>query len=79
MAPDPAYVFGDAFFLGFDGQPVDVFAFGTTWAFAAVVPTAFVDGGCFQAFGQQIRHDFIAEQFHAAVGVMDDKPFSGAQ
>ena len=48
----PGDIFGDAFFLGFDGQPVDIFTFSTAWTIAAIVPAVFVDGCRLKAAGQ---------------------------
>ena len=79
MIPNAFHVLGHAFFLGLDGEPVDVIALSAARTLAAIVPAIRVDGSGFQAAGEQIAHDFIGEQLHAAVGVMDDEPFPRSQ
>ena len=35
--------------------------------------------GRLEALGEQVGHEVVAEELHAAVGVVDDEPFGGAE
>jgi hypothetical protein len=46
---------------------------------ADVAPAGFAELCGIEAFRQQIAHHLVGERLHAAIGVMDDEPFAGAE
>ena len=79
MVADALHVFQHALLVILEGQPVDVLAIGGARILTVVVPTVGVDAGGVQAAAQQIAHDVVVEQLHAAIGMVNDKEFLGAE
>jgi hypothetical protein len=48
-------------------------------ALADVFETLRGERGGFEAGGQQSAHDVASEEFHAAIGMMNDEEFAGAK
>jgi len=76
---DAGDVVEDSLFLVADGEPLDVFTGAGAGAFADVLKTLGSESGGFQAGGQQTAHDIVGEKFHAAIGVVNDEEFAGAE
>src|SRR5262249_27858541 len=62
-----------------DRVPFDELAVDRARALADVAPTGFAELCGVEAFRQQIAHHLVGERLHAAIGVMDDEPFAGAE
>src|SRR6185312_8391608 len=74
MVTDPGDVVDDAAGVVADREPLDVLALGGARA-GADVDEAVVGERCRpEAAGQQVLHDLVREELHAAVGVVDDEP-----
>jgi len=76
---DAGDVVEDGLLLIFDGEPFDIFAGARAGAFADVTEAAGSEFGGFEAGVEEIAHDVVGEEFHAAIGVMDDEEFLSAQ
>ena len=79
MRANAGHVGHDALGLVGDRQPVDELAFGRAGAVADIVEAALAECGGLEAACEQAAHDFVGEELHAAVRVMNDEPFSGAE
>src|SRR6266478_5180443 len=78
MLPNSLHIIADALLLVADGEPLDEFSCMRSGAFADILKS-FVREGCrFQAAGQQSAHHVVGEEFHAAIGVVNDKPLPRA-
>src|SRR5262245_21950047 len=60
-------------------MPFDELAIDRARALADVAPAGFAKLCSVEAFRQQIAHHLVGERLHAAIGVMDDEPFAGAE
>jgi len=76
---DARNVIKDCLFLVFDDEPFDVFASARAGALANVAETAGSEFGSFEAGIEKIAHNVVGEEFHAAIGVMDDEKFLSAE
>ena len=56
-----------------DGQPLDILAGARAGAFAHVAKPLGRQLRGFQTRSEQAPDDVVGEEFHAAIGVMDDK------
>ena len=79
MLPDPGHVGHDALRVVADREPVDVRRLGGAGAGADVVEALRSQRRGVQAAGEQVAHDGVGEELHAAVGVVDDEPLGGAE
>ncbi len=79
MIADAGNVIEDRLFLVFDGEPFDVLAGAGAGALADIAEAARGEFGGFEAGVEEIAHDVVGEEFHAAIGVMDDEEFLGAE
>ena len=76
---DAGDVVDDRLLLIFDRKPFDVFAGARAGTLADVAEAGGSEFGGFEAGIQKIAHDVVGEEFHAAIGVMDDEKFLSAQ
>src|SRR5271166_3890418 len=65
--------------LVFDGEPLDVLASARTGPFADIAEATGSEFGGLQAGIQKTAHDVVSEEFHSAIGVMEDEEFAGAK
>src|SRR5712691_2611207 len=68
-----------AFRLLLDRQPIYELTLCGPRPGAGIAPDLSVESGGLQAACEQITHDFVAEQLHAAVRVMNNEPLARAQ
>jgi hypothetical protein len=59
-----------------NGQPLDVLAGSRARSLTNVLPLPADQGRGVEALRQKASNDFIGEEFHAALGVMDHEPFA---
>ncbi len=76
---DAGDVVEDGLLLIFDGEPFDVLAGAGAGALADIAEAARGEFGGFEAGVEEIAHDVVGEEFHAAIGVMDDEKLLGAE
>src|SRR3979490_3332126 len=76
---DAGHVCDDGLVLVFDGEPLDELCGGGTGAFADICEAFRSEGGGFQAVGEEAAHHIVGEEEHAAIGVVDDEEFFGAE
>jgi hypothetical protein len=62
-----------------EGQPLDLRPLCRAWPHAHVAPALLVDDSSVEAAGEQVAHDLVGEQLHAAVGVVNDEKLLRAQ
>src|SRR6266851_1034986 len=79
MVADAGDVVEDGLLLIADGEPLDVFTGAGAGAFADVLEALRGERRGFEARGEQVAHDVVGEEFHAAIGVVDDEEFAGAE
>jgi len=76
---DASDVSKDGLGLIFDGEKFDELGCGGAGAFAYVFE-AFGGEGCgFEAVCEEAADDIVAEELHAAIGVMDDEELFGSK
>src|SRR5260370_3507386 len=79
MIADAGDVIDHGLLLVADGEPLDVFTGAGARALADILEALRGESRGFEARGKQIAHDVIGEEFHAAIGMMDDEEFASAQ
>ena len=63
----------------FDRQPIDKLIFRRARPFADISKSLRAELGCLEAVRQQAAHQFVAKEFHAAIGVVNDEPLARAE
>jgi hypothetical protein len=79
MIADAGDVVEHGLLLAVDGEPLDVFTGARAWTLANILETLRGERGGFEAGCQQIAHDVVGEEFHAAIGVVNDEEFARAK
>src|SRR5579864_6053078 len=79
MLANTPHVIAHTLLLIADGKPLDEFSCARSRALSDILKSFIREGCRFQAVGEQSAHYFVGEEFHAAIGVVNDKPLSRAQ
>ena len=58
-----------------EGQPIDLRPLRGTGPLPDIAPAVFVDHRLLETLGEQVTHDLVVEEHHAAVGVVNDEKF----
>ena len=74
-----AHVIDHARLLVCDGVPFYETSRSRSFTMLRIGPSLAVKLRCFQIVVEQFSHDAVGEKLHPAIGVMDHKPFPGAQ
>ena len=76
---DALHVLDDARGEILEGEPFDEMAVHAAGTRAMIVPALSVDRRAVQTFIEKIADDFVVEQLHSAIAVMDHEPFLRAE
>src|SRR5260370_39160443 len=79
MIADAGDVIDHGLLLVADGEPLDVFTGAGARALADILETLSRERRGFGARGKQIAHNVVGEEFHAAIGGVNDEEFAGVR
>src|SRR5260370_31197402 len=79
MIADAGDVIDHGLLLVADGEPLDVCTGAGARAVADMLETLSRERRGFEARGKKIAHNVVGEEFHAAIGVVNDEEFAGAK
>src|ERR1022692_3184379 len=79
MLLDTLHIIAHSLLLIADGKPLDEFSCARSRAFSDILKSFIREGCRFQAVGEQLAHHVVGKEFHAAVGVVIDKPLPRTQ
>src|SRR6266850_5673111 len=76
MVANARNIVEDSLLLVLDGKPFDEFTGAGSRSLADVLEPLSGQLRCFQAGSQQVAHDIAGEEFHAAIGMVNDEKFA---
>ena len=79
MFPDALHIITHALSLIAYGKPLDKLSRPRSRTFSDILKSFIRESRRFEAVGQQPTHHVVGEEFHAAIGVVNDKPLPRAQ
>src|SRR6267378_2151006 len=79
MVANARNIVEDSLLLILDGEPLDEFTGTGSRSLAYILEPLGGQLRCFQAGSQQAAHDIVGEEFHAAIGMVNDEKFAGAE
>src|SRR6266404_6837504 len=79
MVANARNIVEDSLLLVPEGEPFDEFTGAGSRSLADVLEPLGGQLRCFQAGSQQAAHDIAGEEFHAAIGMVNDEKFAGAE
>ncbi len=79
MVANAGNIVEDSLLLILDGEPFDEFTGAGSRSLADVLEPLSGQLRCFQAGSQQVAHDIAGEEFHAAISMVNDEEFTGAE
>src|SRR5882672_1410634 len=79
MVANARNIVEDSLLLILDGEPLDEFTGTGSRSLAYILEPLGGQLRCFQAGSQQAAHDIAGEEFHAAIRMVNDEKFAGAE